>query len=196
MRLFIAINFASRDRVRMERSAKRMREAELPVRWVEAEHIHLTLKFLGDVRPDRLEEVKHAVSRVADKTQPLVLRLGGAGAFPTTRRPRLIWLGAEATPELRCLKHDVEWELSPLGFERELRAFHPHVTLGRARSDARAGDFRGFDEMVAGMNFRAEIPVRSIDLMESTLSARGAQYRKLLAARLGHAMDVAARAGG
>jgi RNA 2',3'-cyclic 3'-phosphodiesterase len=197
MRLFVAINFTSKDRQRMGRAARKMRAADLPVRWVEPDQIHLTLKFLGEVRPDRIAAVKAAVARVASKTQPFTLKMGGSGAFPTTRRPKIIWLGAEASPELRCLKHDLEWELAPLGFEREVRAFHPHVTLGRARVDARAGDFRGFEEIVAAMDFGAEITVRSLDLMKSALSAKGARYEKLQGARLGQpAADAAARAAG
>jgi RNA 2',3'-cyclic 3'-phosphodiesterase len=197
MRLFVAINFTSKDRQRMGRAARKMREADLPVRWVDPDQIHLTLKFLGEVRPERVAPVRAAVARVAAKTQPFTMNMGGSGAFPTTRRPKVIWLGAQASPELRCLKHDLEWELAPLGFEREVRAFHPHVTLGRAQPDARAGDFRGFEELVAAMDFGAEITVRSIDLMKSALSAKGARYEKLLTARLGQpAAESAARAAG
>jgi RNA 2',3'-cyclic 3'-phosphodiesterase len=186
MRLFVAINFTSKDRQRMGRAARKMREAELPVRWVDPDQIHLTLKFLGEVRPERVEAVKEVVARVAGKTRPFTMQMGGSGAFPTTRRPRVIWLGALASPELRCLKHDLEWELAPLGFDREVRAFHPHVTLGRALPDAPAGDFRGFEELVADMTFSAEITVRSLDLMKSTLSSKGARYEKLVVAKLGH----------
>jgi RNA 2',3'-cyclic 3'-phosphodiesterase len=195
MRLFAAINFTAKDRQRMGRATRRMRESELPVRWVDPDHLHMTLKFLGEVRPERVADVKTAVSQVAAKTQPFTMRLSGSGAFPTTRRPKVIWLGAEASPELRCLKHDVEWELARLGFEREVRAFHPHITLGRARPEARAGDFRGFEDIVAAMDFEAEITVRSVDLMKSTLSAKGARYEKLLTAKLGQpAASILARA--
>jgi RNA 2',3'-cyclic 3'-phosphodiesterase len=196
MRLFAAINFTSKDRQRMARAARRMREAELPVRWAEADQIHLTLKFLGEVRPERVDAVKEVIGRVAAKTKPFTMEMAGSGAFPTTRRPRVIWLGATASPELRCLKHDLEWELAPLGFEREVRAFHPHVTLGRVLPDAPAGDFRGFEDLVAQMSFSSEIPVRSLDLMKSTLSSKGARYEKLVVARLGQpAPDPATRAG-
>lgn len=195
MRLFAAINFTAKDRQRIGRATRRMRESELPVRWVDPDHLHMTLKFLGEVRPERVADVKTAVSQVAAKTQPFTMRLTGSGAFPTTRRPKVIWLGAEASPELRCLKHDVEWELARLGYEREVRAFHPHVTLGRARAEARAGDFRGFEDIVAAMDFEAEITVRSVDLMKSTLSAKGARYEKLLTAKLGQsAAGILARA--
>lgn len=195
MRVFVAINFTAKDRQRMVRAARRMRESELPVRWVTPEQMHLTLKFLGEVRPERLGNVEQAIARVAEKTRPFVMKLGGAGAFPTMRRPKVIWLGAEASPELRCLKHDLEWELAPLGFEREVRAFHPHITLGRAEQSARAGDFREFESMVAALEFSAESVVRTVDLMESHLSSRGARYERLMAAKLGNsATDTLAHA--
>lgn len=196
MRLFIAINFTVKDRRRMYSAARRFRDAQLPVRWVEEADLHLTLKFLGEVRPERAGEVKAAVARVAEKTEPFTMMLRGAGAFPTMRRPKVIWLGADASPELRCLKHDLEWELAPQGFEREVRAFHPHITLGRATKEARAGDFRHFEELVDGMDFEREITVRTVDLMESYLSARGARYEKVLSAKLGQdAEHILARAG-
>ena len=196
MRLFIAINFTAKDRQRMHRAGRKLRESDLPVKWEDVEQLHMTLKFLGEVRPENAERVKAAVARVAEKTPPFTLRMGGAGAFPTLRRPRVVWLGAEASPELRCLKHDLEWELAPLGFEREVRAFHPHVTLGRATKEARAGDFRDFEELVAGVSFKAEIPVRTVDVMESHLSVKGARYERKMAAKLGQqANDILARAG-
>lgn len=196
MRLFIAINFTAKDRQRMHRAARKLREAELPVRWVDLDQLHMTLKFLGEVRPESAVQVKAAVARVAEKTQPFTLKMGGAGAFPTMRRPKVVWLGAQASPELRCLKHDLEWELAPLGFEREVRAFHPHVTLGRATKEARAGDFRDFEGLVSDLSFSAEIPIRTVDVMESHLSTRGARYSRRMAAKLGQqASDILARAG-
>lgn len=182
--MFVALNFPAKQRQRLYRAAKALREADLPMRWVDKDSLHLTLKFLGEVRPERVADVKEAVNNIAEKSPVLDLSLGGCGAFPTMRRPRVIWLGAEATPELRCLKHDLEWELAPLGFEREVRAFHPHITLGRASNDARAGDFRPFEELAAAFDFEANIPVKAVDLMESHLSSKGARYERILAAQL------------
>ncbi|MFO7892927.1 MAG: RNA 2',3'-cyclic phosphodiesterase [Longimicrobiales bacterium] len=196
MRLFIAINFTVKDRRRMYSAARGMRDAELPVRWIDIEQLHMTLKFLGEVRPERVKDVKAAVAQVAAKTEPFTMMVRGSGAFPTMRRPKVIWLGAEASPELRCLKHDLEWELAPQGFEREVRAFHPHITLGRATKDARAGDFRGFEALVEGMDLEREITVRTVDLMESYLSAKGAHYEKVMAAKLGQEAEaILAKAG-
>ncbi len=184
MRLFIALNFPAKERQRLYRAGKKLRAADLPMKWVDVDSLHLTLKFLGEVRPERAEEVKAAVNRIAAKTPVLEVALSSCGAFPTLRRPRVVWVGADATPELRCLKHDLEWELAPLGFEREVRAFHPHVTLGRAANDARAGDFREFEDLASGFDYEARITVRTVDLMVSHLSSKGARYERLLSASL------------
>lgn len=184
MRLFIALNLNKKERQRVIRAARPLREEGLPVRWVDEDHLHLTLKFLGEVRPERVSDLEQAMARVGEGTAPFSMNLGGFGAFPTIRRPRVMWLGAEASPALRCLKQDIEWGLTDCGFDAETRAFHPHMTLGRAIAEDGAGAFRGLDDLVAAMDFAAEIPVRSVDLMRSVLSKGGAQYTRLSSAKL------------
>ena len=183
MRTFIAINLPQRERLRIHRALKPLREEELPVRWLDPEHIHLTLKFLGEVRPERLDPIRALVERVAGAMGPLALEVGGFGAFPTLRRPRVLWMGVEATPELRCLKQDLEWALTDEGFEAETRAFHPHLTLGRANPGGGAGVFRDLDTWVPRLDFRARVRVPAVDLMRSQLSREGARYTVLASAR-------------
>ena len=185
MRVFVALNLPSRERQRIHRAVRVLREGDLPVRWVEADNLHITLKFLGEIRPERVAEVEAAVEGVASATLPLTLALEGFGAFPTLRWPRVIWMGAQATPELRCLKQDLEWALAECGFEAETRAFHPHLTLGRANPGDRAGAFRGLDELMAGTQLTCQVAVRTMDLMRSDLSREGAQYSVLSALKLG-----------
>lgn len=185
MRTFIALNLPGRERQRIHRAVGALRERGLPVRWVEPDNLHLTLKFLGEVRPERLSDVEGAVARVASTTQPFTLVLEGFGAFPTVRRPRVIWMGAEATPELRCLKQDLEWALADCGFEAETRAFHPHLTFGRADPGDHAGAFRTLDELLAEFNLISRVAVRTVDIMLSRLSREGAQYGVHSAVKLG-----------
>lgn len=154
------------------------------MRWIGPDRYHVTLKFLGQVRQDRIPLIETAMEKVASSTVVFSSALGGFGAFPTIRRPQVIWLGVEATPELRCLKQDLEWALGDCGFDAETRAFHPHVTLGRADDSGGAGAFRGLDEVVAGMTFAGEIKVRSIDLMKSTFTPSGAKYSVVSSAKL------------
>ena len=159
----------------------------MPVRWIDPEHFHLTLKFLGEVRRERVPDVEEALGRVATSTKSFATELGGFGAFPTIRHPRLIWLGVGANPELRCLKQDLEWALGDLGFEAEARAFHPHVTLGRADDRDGAGAFRGLDVLMADMKYQGDLRVRSLDLMRSYLSREGATYSVVSSVRLASA---------
>jgi RNA 2',3'-cyclic 3'-phosphodiesterase len=179
MRLFVAVNLKDDERKKLYKAAAPLRKSGMPVHWVEPGSLHMTLKFLGEVRPQNVDAVMHAVSAVATKAVPHDVKLAGFGAFPTIRRPRVIWAGTEAKPELRSLKHDLEWELAALGFERELRAFQPHITLGRADEEAEAGLFRELETLIADIDYKAKIPIRQVDLMSSKLTADGAQYEIL-----------------
>ena len=173
MRLFVALNLPKKERDRIYRVSKILRECELPVRWVEPKHYHMTLKFLGEVIEDRLEKVQDALDKVASKTTHLDLTVGGFGTFPTIRRPQVIWVGIEPSPALRCLKQDVEWALMGCGFERETRAFHPHLTLGRSDTQDGAGAFRGLDDKAANLVYQGHVKVRKLDLVRSHLSKGG-----------------------
>jgi 2'-5' RNA ligase len=183
MRLFLALNLPKKERQRIQRAARPLVEEELPVRWVDLDQYHVTLKFLGTVRKAAVDPVCRALDQVASATAPFDATVTGFGAFPTIRRPRVLWAGVHATPELRCLKQDLEWGLAELGFEKETRAFHPHLTLGRAASEG-AGSFRGLDELMASLELEAPFVVRTVDLMESRTSSDGATYSVVHRARL------------
>lgn len=176
MRLFIALNFPEVDRQRIYAAADPLRDAGFPVRWLEPDTYHLTLKFLGDVRAERVSVVEKVVARVADATRAFPLKMGGFGAFPTIRRPQVLWMGAEPSPALRCLKQDLEWGLASHDFQRETRAFHPHVTMGRSDRTEGAGAFRGLDELAANVDYEGTVDVTTVDIMRSHLSREGPKY--------------------
>lgn len=176
MRLFLALTFADPERARIHEAAEPLRASGVPVQWLAPDRFHLTLKFLGDVRSERLPGLAKAVGRVAGATRAFTLRLQGFGAFPTIRRPEVLWLGADPTPALRCLKQDLEWGLASHGFDRETRAFHPHVTLGRTRKEEGAGAFRGLDDLAASLDFALDIPVSSVDVVRSHLKKQKDRY--------------------
>ena len=179
MRLFIALNLPKAERERIYRATEPLRAKGFPVDWLESESYHLTLKFLGNVRTELVSVVEGVVDRVAGATGAFPLAIGGFGAFPTIRRPRVVWVGVDPTPALRCLKQDLEWGLANHGFEREIRAFHPHVTVGRAGESEGAGAFRGLDELSAKLEYRGKVPAETVDLMRSQLSRQGPYYSLL-----------------
>ncbi len=184
MRLFLALNLPKKERERIERSARPLRERELPVRWVDIEEYHVTLKFLGPLREGRIGAIREIMEKVGGATAPFDITFGEFGAFPTIRRPEVLWVGVNASPELRCLKQDLEWGLAEHGFSRETRAFHPHITLGSADPEGLPGAFRGVDELVSEMTHSASVTVRSIDLMQSHRGRGGARYSILESVRL------------
>lgn len=184
MRLFVALNLPKKERERIHRTARKLRKADMPVRWIDADDFHITLKFLGEVRRERLEEVEQAMNRVASTTKAFSTTFGGFGAFPSIRQPRVIWLGVGANPELRCLKQDLEWSFGDLGFEAETRSFHPHVTLGRADDRDGAGAFRGLDDIMADLECEGDVKVSKLDLMRSQVSPQGSTYTVLSSAGL------------
>ncbi len=184
MRLFVAINLPPGERDRLQRAAGLLRTARLPVRWVQSDALHLTLKFLGEVPEARAGDIERALDRVAGAFAPLDLELRGVGGFPNLSNPRVVWVGVQAPPELARLAADVEDALAELGFPREGRPFTAHLTLGRAERDARASAFRDMVRLAAEFDFVGQVRVESVDLMRSHLSPRGARYERLHAAPL------------
>lgn len=164
---------------------QRQLKASVPVRsvrWVQPDSVHLTLKFLGDVPSERVGEVSAALARTCEPLSPLTFSVAGAGCFPDTRRPNVVWVGVEdASRKLLALQLAVEKALNPLGFPPENRPFKPHLTLGRTQRDAPGADLRAVGERVAALNvgMLGQVTVTEIILMRSDLSPGGARYTPL-----------------
>ncbi len=157
------------------------------IRWVRPEGIHLTLKFLGDVDPPKMEKVHHVVQDVVPQFSVFTFSAGGLGCFPNLRRPRVIWVGIhEQSGELKALQAGLEQGFSAQGFQREKRVFHPHLTVGRMRRSARQADHRAVGEALGQMEdfSLGEFRVKEVCLFRSDLRPTGAVYTKLLAASL------------
>lgn len=187
MRLFVAVNFPTPVRRALARVAAQLAEAELPVRWTGKDAFHLTLRWLGDRDDEDRAAVTAILHELAAEFEPFEAGFGPVGAFPSPRRPRVIWIAVDAGPRLRLLRDELERRLARDGFGRDERSFRPHVTLGRAQRDARPGAFRAFVAASASLGIEASIPVTSIDLMRSHLEPGGARYERLAAAELGRA---------
>jgi 2'-5' RNA ligase len=185
MRLFVAVNFPLRLRRKIARLCRPLDEAGIPGSWVEPDQVHLTLKFIGETPATQVEPLSDALEEVAARFRPFALRFGPIGAFPSPRRPRVVWLGVEATPELRFIKDDLERRLGELGIEREERPYQPHITLGRTPREAEAGEFRRLEEVARTLRVTDEYRVTHLDLMRSRLERSGAVHTQVRVARLG-----------
>ncbi len=174
-------------RVALGEEIAHLRTAAPDVGWVAPDNLHLTLKFLGPVAPGRIDQVEGALARVARGVRPFLLLIRGLGAFPTPPRPRVIWAGAAAGGEaLSALAGQVDDAVAALGFERETRAYSPHVTLGRVRASRRDPALAAAIEGGAAREFGL-VHVNKLHLMRSDLSPRGARYTSLGAWSIGTA---------
>jgi len=176
VRLFVALNLPANVQDGLWAAAARLREMDLPVKWVRGAGIHLTLKFLGDVADEREGELVAALGGAARGARALSLVLEGFGVFPDFRRPRVVWAGIAPDAALEILQHRVEQEFAPLGFPTEARPFRPHVTLGRATRDAKPRDFAGLEAALGRIGYTETALVSGVDLMQSTLQSGGAVY--------------------
>ena len=185
MRCFVAIEL---DPALRQPLVKLLRE-QLPrtreVRWCSEQQLHVTLKFLGDVRDEQIPAICEAVAAAAGFVQPFALRLSGLGCFPSLRNPRVLWCGVEDATNGCARWLDLADPLfEELGFPRETRAFHPHVTLGRGKSPAGGNVIRRVLEEATAPS-TPEMTVTQVVLFESRLLPTGARYIPQLAARLG-----------
>lgn len=176
MRLFVAVDLPDALKREVNETLEPLREHGFPVRWIDADTYHLTLKFLGEVRPEQRASFVEVLRRVASGYRPVDVALQGPGAFPSLRRPRVLWVGVDATPQLRALKHDLEHGFASLGIDRETRAFRPHVTVGRALDDANAGEFRDLEGSARSLDADVAFTTDHLQLMRSHLHPDGASY--------------------
>ena len=177
MRLFLAIELPAEvtDALRAARLALEPRCRTW--RWVRAEGVHLTLRFLGEVVPEDDAGQRAAWRAAAAMHGPLRFRLGAVGTFPGGRRPRVLWVGVgdERPPSgLAALAEELERAARRLGFEPETRGFHPHLTLARA---ARGG--RGEPPPDGFAVDPVEVGATVVSLMRSELGRGGACYTAL-----------------
>jgi 2'-5' RNA ligase len=186
VRLFIAINLPESERQAIHHATAPLRQAAHSVTWVAPECIHLTMKFLGEQHPEAVASVRDALGAVARRFQPLRLDVGGVGAFPHLRAPKIFWMGLAGDPKLELLHHDLELACEALGHEVEARAFRPHVTLGRVKRDVTGEQVATLARLAMNVRYRATVDARSIDVMQSELSSAGPRYTVLAAVPLAH----------
>ena len=138
IRTFIAIDLPDRVQICLEKISSDLQSKliNVPIRWVPVENIHMTLKFLGDVSENNIDLLKKMLQGEARSHGSFEIGIGGLGAYPKVRRPRVIWTGVEAPSELVDLQQSIETHTARLGYAIDNREFSPHLTLGRVSRNA------------------------------------------------------------
>jgi 2'-5' RNA ligase len=188
LRAFIAIEIPPNIQVAIEKQTARLRQAlgSETVRWIPAQNMHLTLKFLGDIAGSHVDFLKQLLTREATLHSQFDLQIGGLGSYPTSRRPRILWVGLHIPAELVALQKSIETGTTRLGYEQEERDFAPHLTIGRVRQNTSPAELpkirAAMDNIQLGNIGTARVD--SVHLFKSELQPNGSVYTKLFSAPL------------
>jgi 2'-5' RNA ligase len=179
MRTFIAIDLDPEIKKTLSLLVDDLDKGHKNIRWVKPEGMHLTLKFLGEIGREKVTEIENILKIVSIKYRPFLLKFKGTGSFPPgMKNPRVLWVGIEEEETLRALQAQLEGELEKLGFPRERRHFHAHLTLGRVKSISNLKETLSLLEKYRDRNF-GEMKAEKISFIQSTLKPTGAEYSTL-----------------
>ncbi|HEY6951532.1 MAG TPA: RNA 2',3'-cyclic phosphodiesterase [Bacteroidota bacterium] len=156
---------------------QRLMAEKADVKWDSPDKFHITLKFLGNADPGRLDELSESLSAVASGIGAFSLIYSSLGAFPDLVHPRVVWAGAELCEPLSQLQRQVETHCRRLGFQEETRTFHPHITLGRVKGTTNLGRLTA---KLKSITFEPlQTNCRDILLIKSDLRPAGSVYTTL-----------------
>lgn len=185
IRAFLAVEASPEVRREAARLTSRLAHVAKSVKWVEAENMHLTLKFFSEIAPEAVPTITRAVQHVALQCPLFEMEVHGAGAFPKIERPRTLWAGVrEGAERLVELAGAIDEALEPLGYPRESRRFHAHLTMGRVRGRQQGGilaeELRSLSDHPLGRTMVSELVFFSSELQKS-----GPVYTRMATIRLG-----------
>jgi 2'-5' RNA ligase len=177
VRLFVALDLPENVRKALGKLIAQLKSQSPKTRWVRPEGMHITIKFIGETAPPKLDSIRAALATI-HSSEPVEMSLRGVGFFPNERRPRVAWCGVEASANLAQLAADASKALAPFGVPAESHVYVPHLTLARfsspdglekllsAASDLKSHEFGSARET-------------EFHLFESILKQTGADYRRL-----------------
>ena len=178
IRTFVAVDLPQDIKMEVDRFTSAFRSQGKGIRWVNAQNLHLTLRFLGDIDEDSVPGLADSITNNVDGFGVFDLSLSGVGGFPNLKRPRVIWTGAEiGRDKLRDLAAGVETACIESDFGKSDKRFSPHLTIGRVKSP---GGLSGILEKIEKNSFKTEpFVVYEVTIFKSDLSPAGPKYTSL-----------------
>ncbi len=176
-RTFIALPTSAEIKDKMALVQSDLKRTQADVKWDATNKFHITLKFLGNVNQDKLENLYHVIGNAVNQQQAFELEYNSVGVFPNMNNPRVIWIGAEPNQKLMDLQSNIQQTCMELGFPKEDRGFHPHVTLGRVRGRK---NISHLTEAIKSITFEPIVFFcKELLIMKSDLKPEGSVYTVL-----------------
>ncbi|MBL7069275.1 MAG: RNA 2',3'-cyclic phosphodiesterase [Candidatus Omnitrophica bacterium] len=184
IRTFIALELSPEIKDELTQLQAQLKSINADVKWVKPQSMHLTLKFLGDIVQEQIEEIKKILDNAASRHASFEVSLFQVGGFPRLESPRVIWVGIDkGCSQSEAIAKELEEELERIGFEKEKRPFSAHLTLGRVRSPKERNELVS---KIKALDFKpsASCIIDKITLFQSTLTPQGSIYTPLHEAKL------------
>ncbi|UCD13881.1 MAG: RNA 2',3'-cyclic phosphodiesterase [Thermoplasmatales archaeon] len=153
------------------------------VKLVEPQNIHVTLKFLGDVQDDKIDQIEQIMKDSVEEVKPFTVKLIGTGVFPNKNYIRVVWIGIQDAENIVTISGNINEKLSQIGFKKEKRGFSAHLTVGRVKTAKNKEVLLKTIEKYRNFEFSIQ-EVNSIKLKKSELTPKGPIYTTLKEVKL------------
>lgn len=175
MRLFVAIELPENLKNSLSEIISSLVKSQVNAKWVNAENLHMTLKFLGNTDEDKLPEIIATLNDISRNQTPFSINISKIQFFPPRGKPRILSVETDQHEHLKILAEGLQDRLEKCGFSKEGR-FKPHITLARLQGTRNISQLI---QLAKSAKLSASFPVESVALYKSTLTTTGPIYKVL-----------------
>lgn len=175
MRTFIAIELPEEIKSEIFHNFEKLEETGLVGRFTEKNQIHLTLKFIGDISEEKIEEIKEKLSGINSKK--FNAKLGEVGFFPDKDHIKVVWIGL-ISEEISKLHKLIDENLNELGIQKEDKEFTSHITIARVEKIKNKSLF--MEKLKSIHVKKLEFSVKDFSFMKSEFKGKGHIYKTLM----------------
>jgi 2'-5' RNA ligase len=182
IRAFVAIDMDETSVIsKLVEAQRALRNLGADLKLVDAENIHATVRFLGEVPAPTIELVKEQMNEL--KFSPFDMEFVGLGAFPNLRRINVVWVGMrKGGEEISQVFEQLEPRFRKIGFDPDRKGFSPHVTIARVKTGRMREELAKLVDEMRDTPFGA-IHVEEVRLKRSVLTPKGPVYSTIHAVR-------------
>jgi 2'-5' RNA ligase len=177
MRLFVALAIPAEVRENLALLIRDLKSLDPHPKWINPDNLHVTLKFVGEVAPEKVLEIGDVLADVRTQRR-VIAEFRGIGFFPDERRPSVVWVGIRPSDILSTLAAEVNRVLAIVAVAREEKTFVPHLTIARFKETRLSACLRNEIEKRKSCGF-GTLAANEFHLIESKLKSSGAEYTTL-----------------
>lgn len=162
MRVFLAVEIDEKLLDEISKVQREFMKCEAPVKYVETENLHCTLKFFGEIDDNKLNDIIEVIEKKIKNHEPFKVNIKKTGVFPNERYVRVLWLGMDDVEPFSNLQKDLDEDFIKMGFKKE-RSYTPHLTIGRVKGS------RNKEELLSKLKDMGEVEIGEMDISKITL---------------------------